>query len=83
MPSRRYQVQNTPQVGTSRNINNEDDEAKASEPGDQENEIQHNPFRPSNLNEIKTPMQPLSIQNFNSKDSVIINENRAEEDCHT
>ena len=72
VPSRRYQEQNTPQVGTSKNIKNEDDEANASEPEDQENEIHDNPFRPSIMNELKTPMQPLNIQNIDLNDSALI-----------
>ena len=43
VPSKRHQEQNTPQVGTSKNTNNKDDEANASEPEDQENEIQDSP----------------------------------------
>ena len=62
VPSRRYQEQNTSQVGTSKNINNRDDEENASEPVHQENEIQDNPFRPSYMNEFRTPMQPSNIQ---------------------
>ena len=72
VPSRGYQEQNTPQVGTSKNINNRDDEENASEPEDREYEIQDNPFRPSNMNELKTPMQPLNIQNFDLNDSVTL-----------
>ena len=34
------------------------------------------------MNELKTPMQPLNIQNIDLNDSVHINENRAEEDYH-
>ena len=82
LASRRYQEQNIPQVGTSKNINNRDDEENASEPEGQEIEIQDNPFTPSNMNELKTPMQPPIIQNIDLNDSVIINENRAEEDYH-
>ena len=83
VPNRRYQEQNTPQAGTSKNTNNEDDEANASEPENQENEIQDNPFRPSNMNELKTPMQPLNIQNIDLNDSVIKNENSTGEDYHS
>ena len=68
VPSRRYQKQNTPQVGTSNNINYGDDEENASDPEDQENEIQDNPFRPSSMNELRTPMQPLNIQNIDLND---------------
>ena len=76
VPSMRYQEQNTPQDGTSKNINNRDDEENASEPEDQENGKQHIPFRPSNMNELKTPMQPSNMQNIDLNDSVILNENR-------
>ena len=82
VPSRRYQEQNTPQAGTSKNTNEENDEANATEPDNQETEIQDNPFRPSNLNESRTPMQLLNIQNIDINDSVIINKNRIGEDYH-
>ena len=82
-PSRRSQEQNTPKVGTSKNTSNRDDEANASESGNQENEIQDNPFRPSNVKELRTPMQPLNIQNIDLNDSVVINEDRIGEDYHT
>ena len=82
VPNRRYREQNTPKAGTSRYISNEDGEENASEPENQECETQDNPFRPSNLNELRTPMQPLSIQNIDLNDSVVINENRTEEDYH-
>ena len=49
----------TPQAGTSKNTSNKDDEANASELEDQENGIQDSPFRSSNINELRTPMQPL------------------------
>ena len=82
VPNRRYQEQNIPKAGTSKYISNEDGEENASEPENQECEIQDNPFRPSNLNELRTPMQPLSIQNIDLNDSVVINEGRTEEDYH-
>ena len=78
MPSRRYQEQNTPQAGTSKNTNNKDDEGNASELKDQENEIQDSPFRPSNMNELRTPMQHLIIQNIDLNDSVVIHEDHKE-----
>ena len=62
VPSRRYQEENTPQLGTSKTTN------YASEPKNQENEIQDNPFRSSNLNELRTPMQPVNIQNIDLND---------------
>ena len=82
VPNRRYREQNTPRAGTSKYTSNEDGEENASEPENQECEIQDNPFRPSNLNELSTPMQPLSIQNIDLNDSVVINEDRTGEDYH-
>ena len=61
---------------------NEDGEENASEPENQECEIQDNPFRPSNMNELRTPIQPLIIQNIDLNDSVVINEDRTQEDYH-
>ena len=82
VPNRRYREQNTSKAGTSKYISNEDGEENASEPENQECEIEVNPFRPSNLNELRTPMQPLSIQNIDLNDSVVINEDHAQEDYH-
>ena len=82
VPNRRYREQNTPKAGTSKYISNEDGEENASEPENQECEMQDNPFRPSNLSELRTPMQPLSIQNIDLNDSVVINEDRTGEDYH-
>ena len=82
VPSRRYQEQNTPQVGTSENTNNINDEANASEPGSQESEIQDNPFGLSNMNELRTPMQSLNNKNIDLNDSVVKNEDRTGEDYH-
>ena len=82
VPNRRYREQNTPRAGTSKYISNEDGEENASGPENQECEIQDNPFRPSNLNELRTPMQPLSIQNIDLNDSVVMNEDRTREDYH-
>ena len=82
VPNRRYRQQNTPRAGTSKYTSNEYGEENASEPENQECEIQDNPFRPSNLNELRTPMQPLSTQNIDLNNSVVINEDRTEEDYH-
>ena len=82
VPNRRYREQNTPRAGTSKYISNEDGEENASETENQECEIQDHPFRPSNSNELRTPMQFLSIQNVDLNDSVVINEDRTQEDYH-
>ena len=80
VPNRRYREQNTPRAGTSKYASNEDGEENASEPDNQECEIQDNLFRPSNLNEFRTPIQPLSMQNIDLNESVVINEDRTGED---
>ena len=82
VPNRRYREQNTPRAGTSKHTSNEDGEENASEPENQECEIQDNPFGPSNPNELRTPIQPLSTQNIDLNDSVVINEDRTGEDYH-
>ena len=83
VPNRRYREQNTPRAGTSKYASNEDDGENASEPENQECEIQDKPFRSSNLNELRTPIQPLNIQNIDLTDSVVINEDLTGEDYHT
>ena len=83
VPNRRYREQNTPKAGTSKYASNEDGDENASEPENQECGIQDNAFRPSNLNELGTPIQPLSMQNIDLNDSVVINEDRTGEDYHT
>ena len=81
--NRRCREQNTPRAGTSKYTSNEDGEENAFEPENQECEIQDNLFRPSNLNELRTPIQPLSMQNIDRNDSVVKNEDRTQEDYHT
>ena len=82
MPKRRCREQNTPRAGTSKYTSNEDGEENASEPENQECEILDIPFRPSNLNELRTPIQTLSMQNIDLNDSVVINEDRRQDDYH-
>ena len=72
----------TPEVGTSKCVNNEDGEGNASEPENQDCEIQDNPFRPSNMDELRTPIQSLNMQNIDLNDSVDMNEDRTGEDSH-
>ena len=83
VPGRRYREQNTRRAGTSKYIDNEDGEENASKLENQECEIQDSPFRPSNMNELRTPIQPLNMQNIDINDSVVINENRTREDYHS
>ena len=68
VPNKRYGEQNTPRAGTSKYASNEDGEENASEPENRECEIQDNPFRPSNLNDLRTPIQPLSMQYIDLND---------------
>ena len=82
VPNRQCREQNTPRVGTSKCVNNEDGEGKASEPENQECEMQDNLFRPSNMDELRTPIQSLNMQNIDLNDSVDINEDRTGEDYH-
>ena len=83
VPNRQHREQNTPRAGISKYIDNEGDEENAYEPENQECEVQGNPFRPSKLNELRTPIQPLSIQDIDINDSVVTNEDRTQEDYHT
>ena len=57
-------------------------EENASEPENQDCEIQDNPFSPSNLNELRTPIQHLSIHNIDLNESVVINEDCTGEEYH-
>ena len=82
VPSRRYQERNTSRAGTSKYIDNEDGEETASEPENQEFEIQDNPFRPSSMNELRTPIHSLDVRNIDLNESVVINGDRTGEDYH-
>ena len=82
VPSKKYREQNTPQARTSENIKNGDDELNASDIENQENRTQDSPFRPSSNDELRTPMQPLNIQNIDLNVSVVINEFCTGEDYH-
>ena len=67
---------------TSKYASYEDGEENASEPENQKCGLQDNLFRPSNSNELRTPIQPLSMQNIDLNDSVVVNEDRTGEDYH-
>ena len=82
VPGRRYREQNNHKARTSKNVDNEGDEEHASEIENQKCEIQDNLSRPSNLNELRMPIQPLSMQNIDLNDSEVINEDRIGEDYH-
>ena len=83
VPGKKFQEQNIPKAWTSKNVNNGDDELNASDIKNRENRTQGNPFRPSNNDELRTPMQPSNIQNIDLNDSVVINEDRTGEDYHS
>ena len=69
-------------IEPTKHINNDHDEINASDTENQENRLQDNPFRPSETNELSTPIQPVSNQSLDLDDTVIINENSAAEDYH-
>ena len=55
---------------TPKHINDEDGEVNATNMDNQESSVQDNPFRTSELNELRSPVQPVCIQNFDlNKDS--------------
>ena len=78
IPRRKDNEQTTSRIATPKHINNDDGEINASDTENQENRIQDNPFGPSEINELRTPIQPISIQNLDLDDTVTINENRAD-----
>ena len=65
-----------------RNAHDNDCEINASDIENQENEVLHNLFRPSEINELRTPIQPIGFQNIDLDDIVIVNEDRTGEDYH-
>ena len=66
---------------TPKNTNKEDGETNASDTENQEKK-QDNLFRPSESKELRTPVQPIFIQNFDLDDTVIKNEDPIGEDYH-
>ena len=68
---------------TPKRINSDDGEINASDTENPENRMQDIPFRPSETNQLRTPAQPISIQNLDLVDTVILNKTRAEEDYYT
>ena len=63
--------------------NDKDGEINASDTDDHENEIQDNPFRPTGTNQLRTQVQPISIQYLDLDNTVIVNEDRTGEGFHT
>ena len=76
IPSRKVNGPTTSIIETPKHINNDDGEMNVSDTENQENRIQKVPFRPSETNELRTPIQPIFIQNRDLDDTVIIKENR-------
>ena len=74
---------NNGQTMPPKHINKDGGEEKASDTENQENRTQDNPFRPSETNELRTPIQQIPIENLDLDDTVIINGNRAKEDYHS
>ena len=50
---------------TLKHINDEDGEVNATNMDNQESSVQDNPFRPSELNELRSPVQPVCIRKNN------------------
>ena len=71
IPSKRYNAQTTSGIETSKHISNDEGEIYASDTENQENRMQDTSFRPSETNEeLRTPIQPISIQNLDLDDNV-------------
>ena len=68
-PSRKDNGQTTSRIETPYYINSEDGDINASDTKNQENRLQDNPFRPSETNELRTQIQPISIQNVDLDDT--------------
>ena len=83
IPNSKNNGQTTSRIEIPRDINNDDGELNASDTDNQGNRLQDNPFRPSETNELRTPVPPISIQILDLDDTVILNEDRAEEDYHS
>ena len=64
IPRRKDTEQTTLRIETLKHMNNGDGEINASDTENQENRIQDIPFRPSEGNEPRTPIQPISVQNL-------------------
>ena len=64
VPNRKNNEQATSRIHTLKCINNNDIETNASDTEDQESRIQYTNFRPSKTNELRTPIQLISIQNL-------------------
>ena len=54
--SRKNNGQNTSRIETPKHINNDDGEINASDTENQEKRMQDNPFRPSEANDLRTPI---------------------------
>ena len=72
VPSRGNVGQNTSRIETPKHRDDGDDELNASDIKNQENRTQDNLFRPSETNELRTPTQPISIQNLVLDDTIIM-----------
>ena len=68
IPSRKDNGQTTSRIETTKQVKNDDGEINESDTENQENTIQDNPFRPSETNELRTHIQPISIQNIDLDD---------------
>ena len=64
---------------TPKHQNDEDGKIDVSHTNNQENAMQDNPSRPSEMSELRTPVQPVSVQNLDLDDTVVVNEDRTGE----
>ena len=68
IPRRNNNEQTTSRIGTPNHMNNGDGGINASDTENQENRKQDNPFGPSKINELRTPIPPSSVQNRELED---------------
>ena len=80
IPNRINNQKTTSRIETPKHINNNDGELNASDTEIQENRIQDDPLRPTETNELRTPIQPISSQNLDLFDTENKNEDRTGED---
>ena len=71
IPRRKGNGQTTSRIETPIYINSDDGEINASDTENQESRLKDNPFRPSETNELRTQIQPISIPNVDLDETVI------------
>ena len=79
VPTKKNFEPNTSYMETPKHTNNENGGLIASNMDYQKNRIRDNPFSSFGITELRSPGQPVCVQNFDSDDTVIINEVRTGE----